>query len=127
MMITTRIETALIDVERQFSDVADALVSGDPLSLQAASVALRQAAVDFSGLVQGLTSADLKDPALQIRVKKLAQGMTNHREGLIRRSAMVERRLNALVPATQNNIYSQAGRGYGSSGKQTGAFKVLAA
>lgn len=127
MMITTRIEAALVDVERQFSDVADALVSGDPLSLQAASVALRQAAVDFAGLVQGLSSTDLKDPALQIRVKKLAEGMTNHREGLIRRSGMVERRLNALVPATQNNTYTQAGRGYGSSGKQTGAFKVLTA
>ena len=127
MMITTRIEAALVDVERQFSDVADALVSGDPLSLQAASNSLRHAAVDFAGLVQGLTSSDLKDPALQSRVQKLADGMTNHREGLIRRSGMVERRLNALVPATQNNTYTQAGRGYGSSGKQTGAFKVLTA
>lgn len=127
MMITTRIEAALVDVERQFSDVADALVSGDPLSLQAASVALRQATVDFSGLVQGLTSVDLKDPALQSRVRKLAEGMASHREGLVRRSAMVERQLNALVPATQNNTYTQAGRGYGSSGKQTGAFKVLTA
>lgn len=127
MMIATRIEAALVNVERQFSDVAQSLVSGDPLSLQAASVALRQAAVDFSGLVQSLSSADLQNPALQIRVKKLADGMASHREGLMRRSAMVERRLNALVPATQNNTYAQAGRGYGSSGKQSGAFKVLAA
>lgn len=128
MMIATRIEAALVDVERQFSDVAQALVAGDPLSLQAASVALRQAAVDFSGLVQGLSRADLGNPALQIRIKKLANGMASHREGLMRGSAMVERRLNALVPATQNNTYAaQAGRGYGSSGKQTGAFKVLAA
>jgi len=127
MMITTRIEAALVAVERQFSDVADALVSGDPSSLQAASVALRQASVDFAGLVQSLSSADIKEPALQVRVKKLVEGMSNHRDGLMRRSAMVERRLNALVPATQNNTYAQTGRGYGSSGKQTGAFKVLTA
>lgn len=127
MMITTRMEAALVDVERQLSDVADALVSGDSLSLQAASAALRQAALDFAGLVQGMTRADLKDPALQSRVRKLAEGMASHREGLVRRSAMVERQLNALVPATQNNTYTQAGRGYGSSGKQTGAFKVLTA
>lgn len=127
MMITTRMEAALVDVERQLSDVADALVTGDPLSLQAASNSLRQAALDFAGLVQGLTRADLKDPTLQNRVKKLAEGMASHREGLVRRSAMVERQLNALVPATQNNTYTQAGRGYGSSGKQTGAFKVLTA
>lgn len=126
-MITTRMEAALVDVERQLSDVADALVTGDPLSLQAASNSLRQAALDFAGLVQGLTRADLKDPTLQNRVKKLAEGMASHREGLVRRSAMVERQLNALVPATQNNTYTQAGRGYGSSGKQTGAFKVLTA
>lgn len=126
-MFPAHIEEALTGVELKFNDVAAALVSGEPLALVAASAAMRQAAIDLSGLVQRLTPADLKNKTLKARVKQLADGLAAQRESLIRRTVIVEMALNTVVPATQNATYTHASGPYGSAGKQTGAFKYLAA
>ena len=127
MILPAHIEDALIDVELCFNDVAVALVSGEPLALAAASAALRQGAIDFSSLLQRVTPIDLKNEALKSRLKRLADGMVAQRENLIRRTVLVERALNAIVPTTNGSTYAQAAGPYGSAGKQTGAFKYLAA
>lgn len=127
MMISAHLEEALAEVELHFSDVSAALVSGEPLALAAASAALRQAAMDFSALLQRLTPADLKSKNLTSRLKNIAAGMATQRESLLRRTVLVERALHAIVPATQTATYAQATGPYGSLGKQTGAFKFLAA
>ncbi len=126
-MFPAHIEKALTDVELHVNDVASALVSGEPQALATASVALRQAAIDFSALLQRLTPVELKNKHLKPRLKNIADGMATHRESLIRRTVLVERALNAIVPATQSATYAQAAGPYGSLGKQTGAFKFLAA
>jgi hypothetical protein len=102
-------------------------VSGEPVALEAASGTLRQAAIEFSALLQRLAPADLKNPDLKLRLKKIAEGMATQRTGLIRRTALVEMALNAVVPASLNATYAQAAGPYGSAGKPTGAFKYLAA
>lgn len=127
MKLSTHLDEALTQLERQFSDVSDALVSGEPVALEAASTALRQAAMDFSALTQRLTPADLKHKDLKARLKTIVDGMAIRRESLIRRTAMVERALNAVVPASGNNTYSPASSPYGSAGKQSGALKYLSA
>lgn len=127
MMLPAHIEEALIDVEGHFNDMSMALVSGEPLALGNASAALRQGATDFSELLQRLTPLELKNKDLKLRLKKLSDGMVLRRESLIRRTVLVERALNAIVPATCSATYSQAAGPYGSPGRQTGAFKVLAA
>lgn len=127
MMFPAHIEDALTGVELLFADVSAALVSGEPLALSAASDALRQAAIDFSALLQGLTPIDRKNKDLQSRLKKLSVGMVTQRESLIRRTVLVELALNAIVPATRDATYAKAAGPYGTPGKQTGAFKYLAA
>jgi hypothetical protein len=127
MMFSAHIEDALIEVESHFNDMSRALVSGEPLALGAASAALRQGAIDFSELLQRLTPIELKSRDLKLRLKTLSDGMAVRRECLIRRTVLVERALNAIVPATCSTTYSQAAGPYGNPGKQTGAFKVLAA
>ena len=127
MNFSAHIENALSGVELCSTEVSAALVSGDPLALLSASSALRQAALDFSQLLQDLTPADLKNRDLKTRLKKLADGMASQRENLLRRSVLVERALNAIMPATLNTTYTQAAGPYGSVGKQSGAFKLLAA
>jgi hypothetical protein len=126
-MFPAHLEEALSEVELNFNDVSAALVSGEPLALTAASAALRQAAIDFSALVQGLSHVDLKDKNLQSRLKKMASGLAIQRESLIRRTVLVEMALNTIVPATNRATYAQAAGPYGSVGKPTGAFKYLAA
>jgi predicted transcriptional regulator len=95
--------------------------------LATASAALRQGAIDLSVLLQRVTPIDLKNKSLKSRLNRLAAGMVSQRESLIRRAVLVERALNAIVPATRTGTYAQAAGPYGSAGKQTGAFKYLAA
>jgi len=125
-MFPAHLEKALTEVELYFNDVSVALVS-EPLALATASATLRQAAIDFSALLQGLAPIDLKNQNLKLRLKRLADGMAVQRESLIRRTVLVERGLNAIVPSTQSATYAQVAGPYGSAGKQTGAFKYLAA
>lgn len=131
MQLSARVEEALSRVEICASELSAALVSGEPLGLTAASGALQQASVDFSELMQGLTTADRKSVDLQLRVKQVSACMAAQREALIRRTVLVNRALNEIVPATCNTTYAKtagpSSQPYGSAVKQTGSFKVLAA
>jgi len=127
MMLPAHLEKALTDVELHFNDVSAALVGGEPLALSAASAALRQAAIDFSALVQRLTPADIKHKDLKPRLAQIADGMALQRESLLRRTAFVEMALNTVMPTAPHATYAQTGGPYGSPGRQTGAFKYLAA
>lgn len=126
-MISACLEESLGRVELCFNDVSAALVGGDPEVLVRASAALQQTAFDFSALLECLTPADLQNKDMKSRLKNVAEGLALRRESLIRRTAWVERALNAVVPATQSATYSRAGESYGRPARQTGAFKVLAA
>ncbi len=113
-MLNDALETSLTQIELQCESVAAAVASGEPQALESASNALRQAAVDLSALVQRLGGPQQAGPELHTRLKKLAAQLNNQRENLLRRSAVVERSLHALVPATRKSTYAApAGRAGG--------------
>ena len=126
-MFTAPLENALSAAELKFNEVSQALVSGEPLALAAASAALRQAGLDLSALLPGLPAIERHHPTLTSRLTRLSTGMADQRESLIRRAVLTERALNAIVPATRSATYASAAGPYGSLARQTGAFKVLAA
>ena len=126
-MLSPEIEKPLSQMESQFNTVMAAVNSGDPVSLGSAGIALRQAAVDFSGLLQALPADALSANELKLRLKKLGRGLAGQREGLIRRTVVVERALYAMVPGARESTYAQSGGPYVGAGRQTGAFKLLAA
>lgn len=126
-MLITEIEKPLSRIESQCEAVSSAVNSGDPVTLESASIALRQAAVDFSNLLAGLPAGVQADKELKARLKKLAKGLACQRESLIRRTVVVERALHAMVPATRDSTYAQACGAYAGAGRQSGAFKLLAA
>ena len=115
-MLPAEIEKPLALIELQCQAVAAAVASGDPVDLEAASQALRDAAVDFSSLMGQLGGAAQAGPQLRARLKKLATNLGVQREALLRRSAVIERGLNALVPSTQKSTYALAGRAAGYRG-----------
>ncbi len=127
MLIPAPIEHGLTSVETHFLAISSALVSGEPDALLSASAALKQATLDCAQLVQRLSPTELKNPTLKLRLKAIADGLAERRESLIRRTVLVERALNAVVPATRNATYAKAAGPYGTAGKQSGAFKYLAA
>jgi hypothetical protein len=126
-MLSPEIEKPLSQIESQFNAVMAAVNSGDPVSLDAASVALRRAAVDFSGLLQALPANALSANELKLRLKKLGRDLAGQRESLIRRTVVVERALHAMVPGARESTYAASGGPYMGAGRQTGAFKLLAA
>ncbi len=126
-MLSTHLDQTLAEAERKFNAVSAALVSGEPLALASAGTELRQAALALSALVQGLTALERNNKNLTARLKRLADGLACQRESLIRRTVLVERALHAIVPASRSATYAQAGAPYASTGKPSGAFKLLAA
>jgi hypothetical protein len=127
-MLSPEIEQPLCRIEKQCAALATAVNSGDPVSLQSASSALRQAAVDFSGLLEAGGDYAHGGPEFGLRLKKVAKTLAIQREGLIRRSVVVERALHAMVPATRESAYAQSNSGsYASAAGQSGAYKRFAA
>ncbi len=125
--MSTSIEKSFADAERHVAEVAVAIVSGEPQSLGIASASLRQATLTLSDAVQRLSPAQQRDPRVSARVRKMAAALALQRESLIRRTVLVERALNTLVPATRDAGYAQGAGAYGRPGRQSGAFGRLSA
>lgn len=124
------LESALRQIEQRSSVVSAKLIAGDPQALAEAAGALQQIAVEFSQVVPSLTLCAGSSATLKSRVQKIALSLGVQRENLIRRQVVVQRALNAILPAapgTSSAAYAKTASPYGSVGKQTGAFKVLAA
>ena len=122
-MLSAPLEAALQHVEKQFQDLSAALVSGEPVALESASAAMRQAGIDLSALTQRLIPAERKNPQLTLRLKALADGLGERRASLLRRTALVERELNTILPSNQGGTYTTSAGVYGSSAKSSGALK----
>jgi hypothetical protein len=126
-MLSPEIETPLSQIELQCDAVSAAVNSGDPVSLESVSIALRQAAVEFSGLLEGISVDGHSGQEFKVRLKKVAQNLAIQRESLIRRTVVVERALHAMVPATQESNYAQSSGPYAGTARQSGAYKRFAA
>ena len=109
-MLPAEIEKPLALIELQCQAVAAAVASGEPQDLDAASQGLRQAALDFSAFMERTGAAAHAGPQLRVRLKKIATQIGMQRENLLRRSALIERGLNALLPSTQKTTYAPGGR-----------------
>lgn len=102
--LPVELEAALSRIERQLDSLDAAVSQGDAAAMESFSGVLRQVVADFSQLVEG-QHAVFSHPGVQRRLKYIAQNLASQREGLIRRSASVERALHALIPATDSATY----------------------
>ena len=112
-MLPAALEQQLSEIEQQGEALASALGDNDAVALEALGLRLRQAAIQL---------AHSTEVAALDGLPKRAQ-----RSGLARRAAVVERALHAMVPATRESTYGQHASPYGAPGRQSGAFKTLAA
>lgn len=120
-------EQTLADAELHVRNVAAAIVSGEPQSLVIATTSLRLAALALAQTLQRAGEADQADPAVKRRIRSMARALAQQRESLLRRSALVDRSLHALVPATREVGYTPVGSAYGTTGRPTGSFRMLSA
>ena len=118
---------SLVAAENCAGAVSKALLAGDPAGIEATSRDLQQAALALSGLLQGPRGKRTIDPAFRQRLGQVLASLGMQREALLRRSAVVERSLHSIVPATRSSTYAGSTRSYGHNAKQSGAFKLLSA
>ncbi|MBI3531013.1 MAG: hypothetical protein HY068_00735 [Burkholderiales bacterium] len=126
-MLSAQIEKQLSEIEQQCAVLTAAVDSGEPVALEAASTQLRQLAVDLSRSQEVAHLDAQATQAFKTRLQKVVGGIGAQRGSLARRAAIVERGLNAMVPATRESTYGQAAGPYGAAAKQSGAFKLLTA
>jgi len=121
------VEAAFAQVEHCFNALSMALVTGEPEALALSGINLHGASLALSALLKQTSTSDLQTLEFKKRITVLVAALGSRRESLIRRAVLVDRALNALVPATVKSTYGQSPNTYGSVGPQTGAFKYLSA
>jgi hypothetical protein len=121
------IEAAFELTEQCFDELSQALLSGEPVTLAESSEKLQRAAFELSSHFGRLSAGDPCAKVFKERLRLLASGLSSRRESLIRRTVLVDRALNALVPSTVRNTYGAKAKTYATVGTQTGSFKFLAA
>lgn len=121
------IEQQLGCLEHQFAQVSSALVVGDPVAVETSCAALQQLAVEFFQVLDETGVESVGSALLGRRIRALARGLPQLREALLRRSALVDRGLQLLVPTLPRSTYANSPGLYGSGPKQSGQFNNLSA
>jgi hypothetical protein len=105
MTIPHALDVRMLRVEQMLEDVSAALLAGEPLVLEAASTALRQAMAELSA--QGRSTGGLLDADLRQRLEKVSRTLAQQRSNLARRAVVVDRALATVLPqAQQPGTYS---------------------
>ena len=102
-------EALLSDVERQLDAVDAALLEADPADLGEASAGVRRITVAFVATLESALSAEAFDPVFRSRVETVTYRLSMQREGLARRSAMVERTLASIMRPSPVVTYAVPG------------------
>lgn len=105
-MFATRLENSVSQVEQLLEDVSAALLAGEPLALESASSALRQAMAGLSGVVQSPAVAPHLNHAIRQRLAQISRVLSQQRSNLLRRAVVVDRALATVLPqAAQPQTY----------------------
>ncbi len=101
------LDASLLHVEQLLGEVSAALIAGEPLALEAASTALRQAMAELAA--RGRTPGCLQslDAGMRGRLEKISLTLAQQRANLARRAVVVDRALATVLPqAQQPGTYS---------------------
>jgi len=126
-MSLQNISLAISQIERICIEIGGALENGEAGALISAGTTLRQAVLNFSGLMNKRKIAELSDENLRIRCENLSNNLAEKREILIRRLALVEVALKGLIPSSQSATYGTSAGPYAGIGKSAGTFKYFSA
>jgi hypothetical protein len=94
-------DASLRRVEQLLEDVSAALITGEPLVLEAASTALRQAMADLSARGRAPAAAQSLDAGMRQRLEKVSLTLAQQRANLARRAVVVDRALATVLPQAQ--------------------------
>lgn len=117
------LEESLVAVEQLIEKVSAALLAADPQTLEKTSIALRDAAAQFTHALEHTAQRGLPVPAqLRPRIDAIRDALANHREGLARLSANADRQVAGLVP--QSGAPATYGDGRGPQPGKVGVARI---
>jgi hypothetical protein len=117
------LEESLSAVEQLIEKVSAALLAADPQSHEKNSVALRDAAAQFTHALEQSAQRGLPVPGqLQARMDAIAAMLAIHRESLARLSANADRQVTGLVP--QAGAPATYGDGRGAQPGKPGVARI---
>lgn len=104
-----------------------ALMSGEPDLVAQAATDMQQSAMALSAVLQRLQVHGALEQELAQRLRQLGQTLSMQRDACRRRSAVVDRALHSVIPATRTGTYQGGPAPYGQQARRSGAFKVMSA
>jgi hypothetical protein len=126
-VISPQIQATLSRIEHEVGVVSLALTDGEPIRLESVSKDLCAVSRELHGLLTHFNDSLNRNLGLEQRLKALISSISVLREGLSRRTVSIDRALFHMLPSAQTPIYPGSAGPYGRSGRQSGAFTVLAA
>ncbi len=120
----SEIHHALAQAERSVAETGQALLQGLPEQVQLAARDLHDSAHALALALRGIDGGAALAQVVRDRLVRVARDIAMQREALLRRSAMVERSLQSLVPQQgKASTYSGALGRYGGPAAAAGAFR----
>ena len=125
--IQSEIQDALDQAERGVAATGQALLLGDPQRVQAATLELHDSAHALALALRGVEGGATLAASLRDRLVNVARDIGVQREALLRRSAVVDRSLQSLVPQTpiQTSTYSSALGRYAGRAASASTFRTF--
>ena len=119
------VQDSLDQAQRSVAATGQALLLGDPERVHAATRELHDGAHALALALRGVDGGASLVASLRERLVSVARDIGIQREALLRRSAVVDRALQALVPQTQSSTYSGALGRYAGRSTSTAAFRTF--
>lgn len=122
-----RIPQLLALAEERSRMLSEALLAGQADQVAVSSSELQQVVQALSGYLQQAAVRAGLDSRSALRLRRLGQDLAQQREACLRWSAVVDRSLNSLLPATRTSTYGGGAAPYGQQARRSGAFKLISA
>jgi hypothetical protein len=124
---TQKLLDCLRIAEKRAQVLSAVLLGGQPDLVAAAAHDVQQSALALSESLQGAQKRGALEPVLKQRLRRLGQELAMQREACMRRSAVVDRALNSIIPSSRPNTYSARTGPYGQQARRSGAFNLISA
>lgn len=121
-MAAISVESRLGAVEECLEAVSAAVLGGQPQVLESSAQRLRQAVTElYEGLHQAPAAGAAARAQVELRLKRIAEALGRQREAVVRRSIVVDRAIECLLPGASEPATYGSGAPAAASGNTPAA------
>lgn len=130
--MSAAIQNCLQKIDAQLQRVAQALNSASGDELVGICDDLQQQVIELQRLWQRFSPTSSAQSQWVLQIRKAAAALASAQESLARRAVLTQQTLQTLFPAASSDTYTarpgtRTNQPYGSAGRRSGEFQVIAA